>query len=194
MKPRQLLFFLLCLALCAGTALGAMGDIRLTGIAGGKARISVDSEGAWHFRQGADTYALAMDQNGRLVFKRNFQPIATGRLKGEKLIMVTPSGAAYLLLKIGSDKIKVRQNATEAPWEFKFKSGKVEVTHLGVKCGKVKYYPDSGKIKAKDRSGSTVAELRGSLQLTGAAGAFLITELSTDKAVCLTLFLLSNGK
>jgi hypothetical protein len=194
MKPKVLLFSIFCLVGVAGPALAAMDDIRLALPSGEEARISVDRQGTWHFRQGGNTYALEKDQGGRLVFKKESKALATGRFKGEKLSMVTPSGEAYLLLKFTSDKVKVAQSATDAPWAFKFKSEKVKVVHLGVEYGKVRYYSDSGKIKAKDRSGKAVAEIRGSSALTGAPGAFLVNGLSADKSVCLALLLLSNGK
>jgi hypothetical protein len=194
MKQKGLLFGLVFLVGVAGPALAAMDDIRLFLPSGEEARISVDRQGTWHFRQGGNSYALEKAQDGELVFKKESKPLATGRFKGEKLSMVTPSGEAYLLLKITSDKVKVAQSATDAPWAFKFKSEKVKVVHLGVAYGKVKYYSDSGKIKAKDRSGSAVAEIRGSSALTGAPGAFLVNGLSDDKRVCLALLLLSSGK
>lgn len=191
---RPMVFIMFCLLLTCGTSLAGQDDIRMIFSSGDEARISKDVTGDWQFNQGAETYALEKDTKGALVFKKGYQTLASGRFKGEKLDMTTGSGDAFLNLKVTADKIKFSEPGSSTPWELKIKSDKIKLVYGDVEYGKVKYYPETGKIKAKDRMGKTVAEIRDHSGLTAAPGAFLAENFPKDKAVFLALFLISHGK
>ncbi|MBU1171361.1 MAG: hypothetical protein KKD44_17520 [Proteobacteria bacterium] len=195
MNPRSsiisiMLFLFLGVNLCEA----GQDTIRLTLSSGEEARIEYGSDGGWEYRQGGEIYGLEKDQAGVLVFNKGYQMIATGRFKGDKLDMATGTGDGFLFVKVTADKIKFGASSTTMSWEFKIKPDKIKIVYGSMEYGKVKYYPDTGKIKAKDKSDKTVAEIKDSKGLTAAPGAFLVDDFSQDKAVFLCLLVLSLGK
>ena len=108
--------------------------------------------------------------------------------------MDTGVDSPFLTFSISSDKVKLPFSSPANPWEIKIKAEKVKVVHGDTIFGKVKYYPESGKLKAKDAAGNTLAEMRGVGGLSAALGVFLVEPIDKDQAVFLTLYLLANGK
>nr|WP_319490496.1 hypothetical protein [uncultured Desulfobacter sp.] len=187
------LTILVCLIAGSGLCRAAVNDIHLKLSSGVETRISKDEDGAWTWQAGAEMYTLAMEKAG-LVFKRGQTILATGRIKGEDVTLTTASGGTFLGLKCRADKIKVVLNASSPPWEIKFKGNKVKIVHSGTEYGKVKFYSETGKIKAKDSQGNAVAEMKELSALSAAPGVFLIEPLTQDQAVFLALYILSAGK
>lgn len=187
------LTILVCLIAGSGFCSAAAGDIHLKLSSGVEIRISKSEDGAWTWQGGAEIYTLVMENAG-LVFKHGQTTLATGRIKGENVALTTESGDAFLDLKCRADKIKVVLNASFQPWEIKFKGDKVKVVHGDTEYGKVKYYGETGKIKAKDPQGNAVAEIKGLRALSAAPGVFLIEPLTQDQAVFMALYILSAGK
>jgi len=192
-KLRPLLTIVFCLFVGQGVCHAAAKDIRLKLSSGEEARISRSEDSRWAYRSGTQVYELETDDAGTLVFKKGGRTLASGRFKGEKITLTAETGGCFLRLKIKPGKIKVFPDTSSAPWEFKVKPGKVKVVYDGVDFGKVKLYPDTGKLKAKDRTGNTVAEMRGLETLNAAPGAFLVESFSRDQSVFMALFLLSAG-
>lgn len=193
-KFRSLLIIALCLLVGQSVCHAAGKDIRLKLSSGEEARISRSEDGSWAYRCGKEeAYDLEMDNAGSLVFKKNRRILASGRFKGEKITLTAETGGWFLSLKVKPGKIKVFPDTSSSPFEFKVKPGKVKVVYGGVDYGKVKYYPDTGKLKAKDSMGNTVAEMRGLYTLNAAPGAFLVESFSRDQSVFMALFLLSAG-
>ena len=187
------LTILVCLTAGSGVCSAADNDIHLTLSSGVDALISKNEQGAWTWQVGAEMYTLAMEKAG-LVFERGETILATGRIKGEEVTLTTASGGTFLGLKCRADKIKVMLNAASPPWEIKFKGDKVKIVRSDTEYGKVKYYAETGKTKAKDPQGNAVAEMNGLRALSAAPGVFLIAPLTQDQAVFLVLYLLSAGK
>jgi len=187
------LTILFCLIAGSGLCRAAANDIHLKLSSGVDVLISKNDQGAWTWQAGAEIYTLVMEKAG-LVFKRRETLLATGRIKGEDVTLTTASGDTFLDLKCRADKIKVVLNASSSPWEIKFKVNKVKIVHSGTEYGKVKYYGETGKIKAKDPQGDAVAEMKGLSALSAAPGVFLIEPLTQDQAVFMALYLLSAGR
>nr|WP_321400764.1 hypothetical protein [uncultured Desulfobacter sp.] len=184
---------LVCLIAGLGVCSATANDIHLTLSSGFDARISKNDQGAWTWQAGAEMYTLAMEKAG-LVFKRGQTILATGRIKGEEVTLTSASGDTFLDLKCRADKIKVVLNAASPPWEIKFKGDKVKIVHSDREYGKVKFYSETGKTKAKDSQGNAVAEMKGRRELSAAPGVFLIEPLTQDQAVFLALYLLSADR
>lgn len=193
MKFRPLLIIALCLLLGQSICHAAGKDIRLKLASGEEARISRSEDGRWAYRCGTEAYGLETDNAGSLVFTKNRRTLASGRFKGEKITLTAETGDWFLSLKLTPGKIKFFPDTSASPLEFKIKPEKVKVVYGGVDFGKVKYYPDTGKLKAKDNMGNTVAEMRGLDKLNAAPGAFLVESFSRDQSVFMALFLLSAG-
>jgi hypothetical protein len=187
------LTILVCLIAGSGLCCAAANDIHLKLSSGVEARISKNDQGAWIWQVGAEIYTLVMEKAG-LVFKHGGTILATGRIKGEDVTLTTASGDTFLGLKCRADKIKVVLNASSPPWEIKFKGDKVKIVQSNTEYGKVKFYSETGKIKAKAPQGNAVAEMKGRSALSAAPGVFLIEPLTQDQAVFMALYILSAGK
>ncbi len=98
---------------------------------------------------------------------------AKGRLKGDKLELARGDGSPLVSVGFKPDKVKL-QLPGGALWELKHKEDKIKVTRGEAEIGKVKHYPDTGKLKVKDASDVEVAALKDWPGLAGAPGVFLI--------------------
>lgn len=183
----------LCFLMCAASV-SAQDKIKIKGPDGRVAIVTSPYSGFWEYAEAGTTWTLKKEQNGKLLFKKGSDTLATGKFKGQKLTVKTPTGDSYLNLKTKSDKIKFTFDASGNEWEFKSKTDKIKIRFDGVEYGKVKYYPDTGKLKAKDKNGNTVSEAKGYSALSAAPGVFVVKHLPEDKAAFLVLFLFSSGK
>ena len=60
--------------------------------------------------------------------------------------------------------------------------------------GKVKYYPDKGKLKAKDMAGNERAASKDVGKLSGGLAPFIIKDLNQDQRNYLMLLIFAMGK
>lgn len=185
--------FMIVLILSGCVAQSARADIKVIS-KDPEARISRESDALWSCRQDGTRYVLEREDSGILLFKKESRIIARGMPKGDKLTLNTESGTVYASFKFKSDKIKCTPDGSSAEWEFKIKSGKIKVMYGGMEQGKIKFYPDTGKVKAKNRMGNTEAEFKGLSALSAAPGVYLITSADAEKRICLGLVLLMMGK
>lgn len=164
--------------------------------------ISKDSESAmskegdtvWTCRHAGTRYVLETDAQGKVTFEQDSKVIAQGTFKGDKLSVSTETGGLYAYFKFSPEKIKFSPDNPESLWEFKIKGDKIKVVYGGSDYGKVKYYPETQKIKAKNMSGNTEAEFKGINAMSAAPCAYLVTGLDAEKRIFLALILLSMGK
>lgn len=184
---------LVALIVCVWGCLPAQADIKVIS-KDTEARIAKESPGQWSFRTEGTRYVLESDTEGILAFKKEDKILARGKPKGEKLTLTTDGSTVYAYFKFSVDKIKMSPDGSSSLWEFKIKPDKIKVSYGGVEYGKVKFYKDSWKVKAKNRQGNTEAEFKGMDALSAAPGAYLASSLDRDKRICVVLTLLMMGR
>jgi len=163
-------------------------------LGGGRTILEVTSDDstAWSCSMGGEQLSVSVD-DGKYSLKKGTNTVASGTLDGGKLTLEDESGGTYLKLKFKVDKIKIWLGADTTLWELKRKENKYKVRVGDTRYGKVKYYPDNGKTKAKDTSESVVAESKAFENLSPALGAFLIKEADNERATFLAMVLMAHG-
>ena len=161
----------------------------------GKSEASISNPygNLWEYSESGNTWSVDSGDNGKVVFKKGYDTLAEGKFKGSKLEMKSIYGDLYLKLKITSEKIKVNWNKTDDTWVLKRKEDKIKAKLNDMDYGKIKFYTDTGKLKVKDRFDTVIAEIKSFDRLSFAPGAFLMTELSNDQKIFLTLLLFSKN-
>lgn len=159
-----------------------------------EAAISKETGNVWSCRQKGTRYVLDTDAQGKVTFEKESKVLAQGTFKADKLTLSMENGEIYAYLKFAPDKIKFSQDSTDSLWEFKLNDDKIKVVYGASEYGKVKYYPETKKLKAKNKAGNTEVEFKGADGLSAAAGAYLVSNLDPEKRICLVLILLSMGK
>jgi hypothetical protein len=165
------------------------------------ATVTVKKSGSrWEMTDGGKTYTVEETGNSTYKFLENGDQVATGAFKeADKFKFKTSDGKLYMKLKFknedGANKIKISLEDTELePWSLKFKEDKVKVMKGDTELGKVKFYPEDNKLKAKDASEKEVAQTKDLTRLSAALGPYLISELDPAHRNCLILILLAMGK
>ncbi len=149
--------------------------------------------GAWTCR--ADGNRLVVEVTGGDVkLLRDGRRVAAGKVDGARLEVTGADGAAVFSFKFYPDKTKVFLPGRTDPIEFKRKEDKVKVVVKGEEVGKVKYYGDTGKLKAKNAAGEVVAQTRDMGRLSAALAPFVVADLNEDLRIQLCLVLLALGK
>ena len=158
-----------------------------------EATISNPYGNLWEYSEQGNNWSVDSGDNGKVVFKKGYDTLAEGKFKGSKLEMKSIYGDLYLKLKITSEKIKINWNKTDDTWVLKRKEDKIKAKLNDMDYGKIKFYTDTGKLKVKDRFDTVIAEIKSFDRLSFAPGAFLMTELSNDQKIFLTLLLFSKN-
>ena len=184
-----ILFFMSSVSVFSGT--GESITIKRDGKSA--ASISNPYGNLWEYSESGNTWSVDSGDNGKVVFKKGYDTLAEGKFKGSKLEMKSIYGDLYLKLKITSEKIKVNWNKTDDTWVLKRKEDKIKAKLNDMDYGKIKFYTDTGKLKVKDRFDTVIAEIKSFDRLSFAPGAFLMTELSNDQKIFLTLLLFSKN-
>ncbi len=161
----------------------------------GKSEASVSNPygSLWEYTETGNTWSVNSSDNGKVVFKKGYDTLAEGKFKGSKLEMQSVYGDLFLKLKVTPEKIKVNWNKTKDTWVLKRKEDKIKARLNDMEYGKIKFYSDKGKLKAKDRFDKVVAEIKSFDRLSFAPGAFLMTELSNDQKIFLAMLLFSRN-
>lgn len=149
--------------------------------------------GHWSVTRGATSYACQRSGQALTVTKDN-APWLTGKAGSDKASLLKGDGSTYLSVKYRSDKIKLTAPGVSKLWEFKISSDKIKVRVGEKEYGKVKYYADTGKTKAKTAAGAEVAAIYGLGRNSAAPGVILVNELDHDQTSALMLLLLVLGK
>jgi hypothetical protein len=111
--------------------------------------------------------------------------------KGEK-IKVARKGKPWLEVKVTTEKIKVYSPENETnEWDLKFKGDKIKVSRGNVDLGRVKYHPDTGKLKAKNPDGTEIAVCKGGHKLSAFVAPFLMRDAPVEQTMFLSLLVLS---
>lgn len=143
--------------------------------------VRMERQGAWIAIERESLFGVTLKGNKEVEFYLDEKKVGTGTFKGEKLKTSWQAHPLFTEVKFHPEKIKVHVREGEVPWEIKYKKDKIEVVRDGKEYGKVKFYPESGKLKAKarakDQSESEVAVLRKADGLTGALAPFLMEGL-----------------
>jgi hypothetical protein len=149
-----------------------------------------ESENKWTLAEGGKTYAIVLGAAEHQLFAGGKQ-VATAKLKEDKLKV---AGDVTFQLKFKADKIKLSLSEGGPEWDLKYKEDKVKVVKGETELGKVKYYPDKGKLKVKDAGEQELAVSRDIGGLTAAPAPLLIPELSPEQRdlIMLTLFAMNK--
>ena len=150
--------------------------------------------GVWEAKGAGGQYRLEPGKGDKLIFTLPDQTrieavVQVDRAKFKR------NGDLWLGVKLYPDKIKV--DLTESgsgDWEYKDKGDKIKVYRGEGQTGKVKYYPETGKLKAKDNDEKEVAVIKGAGRPSAVLAPFLSTGLSPERQVCLALLLLHLGR
>ncbi len=148
----------------------------------------------WEYSENGAIWSITNSTNGKVVFNKGYETLAEGKFNGSKLTMESPKNDLYLFIKISSDKIKVNWNENDDEWELKRKEDKIKARYNGMKYGKIKFYPDTKKLKVKDRFDKAIVEIKKCDKLLFAPGAFLMNHLSEDQQIFLALLLFSRNQ
>ena len=133
---------------------------------------------------------LVVSESGEVQFTDPEKRRYHGTLRGGKLAL--QDGAGKLVVEVSFSAEKVKATVGDRVYELKVSEDKIKVRLGEESYGKVKYYPDTGKVKAKDDEENTVIESKSFDRNTGALGAFLIPDISADLQTFLCLLLIAN--
>ncbi|MBF0497430.1 MAG: hypothetical protein HQK58_12780 [Deltaproteobacteria bacterium] len=153
-----------------------------------------DREG-WQAIAEGQAYTLRVDAQGAMTFLKNGRAVANGKLRGS-MAKLSAAGSSYGQLKLKADKIKIAlADDGFYGWTLKYKTDKIKVLKNRKKVGKVVFYPNTGKLKAKDVKNQEVAVMAGSSRISGILAPFLMgNEVNMDRRVCLVLMLLALNR
>ncbi|MBF0510134.1 MAG: hypothetical protein HQK57_14565 [Deltaproteobacteria bacterium] len=156
--------------------------------------IDKDREG-WQAIAEGQAYTLRVDAQGAITFLKNGRAVANGKMRGST-VKLSAAGAPYGQLKLKADKIKIAlADDGFYGWTLKYKTDKIKVLKDRKKVGKVAFYPNTGKLKAKDVKNQEVAVLTGAGRLSGILAPFLMgNEVNMDRRVCLVLLFLALNR
>ncbi|MBF0551830.1 MAG: hypothetical protein HQK60_15010 [Deltaproteobacteria bacterium] len=151
--------------------------------------IDKDREG-WQAIAEGQAYTLRVDAQGAITFLKNGRAVANGKLRGST-VKLSAAGSSYGQLKLKADKIKIALTDDGFyGWTLKYKTEKIKVLKDKKKVGKIAFYSNTGKLKAKNVKNQEVAVLTGAGRLSGILAPFLMgNEVNLDRRVCLVLVL-----
>lgn len=152
-------------------------DIEIENLKNNSRFVITASESSAETTINGNTYRVVRE-SGELQLFLNNEIYANGKTGAEK-IKIKKDGDAYLTFKMYSDKMKIQIADSSNVWQIKDKEDKYKVYLNDESRGKVKYYPDNGKTKAKDADNNTIASTKGFSKLNPALGALFI-EPETD--------------
>ena len=166
---------------------------------GGKNTLAVKKESPekWTATAEGKTLTLAVAPGNEFTCLDGTEAVASGKLQGGELKLLTKDNKFFLRIKFKEEKIKVFLSDDKAaiPWDFKYKEGKVKVVIGETELGKVKYDAEKGgKLKVKDVAENVVAESRDLNRLTAVPAPFLVQQLDPHQRAFLVLILSALNK
>ena len=191
MKPGHLLVFL---SLFTATLAFAGTSVTISLDNGARSiEVHETSPGLWTCRIGDITWSVQR-QGPNIAVRRDDTTVGTGTLEAGKLKVRAKDGALLFALTVRDDKVKLVVQGSATPYEFKYKENKIKVVYRDEAVGKVKFYPESGKLKAKGPDDQVVAVSRDLGRLSASLGPFLVPGLDDATRVPVVLTLLALGK
>lgn len=158
---------------------------------GTKAAVLTHRGEQWKLQADGLGLSLTKAADGTVTLRRGETSVASGRRSGSELLLQATEGR-FLKLELKADKTQVWLTSQGEPFEFKAKSDEVKVRQGKTELGKVKFYPDTGKLKAKNAAEEEVALVRGSTKATAALGAFLLPgEIPLEQKLLVFLLLVA---
>ncbi len=152
------------------------------------------AQGHWQLLAAGTRYGLVRSGDW-LTCRKGDTDLARGRPGPDGVTFASETGP-FLKIRLKPDKVKVYKTDDDpAPIAFKVKPEKIKVVQGEEVLGKVKYYPDTGKMKAKDAAGNEVVLVQGMDRLSSVPAPYLAGERLTDaQRSCLALYLMSVGR
>lgn len=171
------------------------GGVKLIRAGNITAEVSNPYGSLWEYSQEGTTWSMTNSSNGKIVFKKEYETLAEGDFNGSNVTMETPKKEFYLYVNVSSDKVKVNWNERDDEWVLKIKNEeKIKAKYNEMDFGKIKFYPKTKKLKVKDRFDKAVVKVKSCDKLKFAPGAFLMSELSENQQIFLTLLLFSINR
>jgi hypothetical protein len=196
--PKRLIIVLSLLFVFALAGLAAAGEMQEEykikfGVEAISIKIKKMGEGRWTARIDDQKYSLQTHGQGKYEYKWPDGQL-DGKLASDKF-KLKKGAEDFLEVKFTADKIKIQLPDTPDQWELKYKDGRIKIEKADVEMGKVQYYPDNGKIKAKDAAGTEVAEMKDSGRLRAVVAPFLMGEaVPMEQRIFLVLLFFSLDK
>ncbi|MGA1871503.1 MAG: hypothetical protein ACMUJM_23495 [bacterium] len=157
-------------------------------------------EGTWTGTEKGRSFTVSLTKDGKVTYfsgnegKGGKEMIAQGVMNSGKLRMTQSDGAFYAYIQCRAEKIKIELSEGAEPFEMKISDEKIKVRQHDKVYGKIKYYPDTDKTKAKDEKGIEVAYSKSFSHTTAVLGAFLLPSIDQKMRTFICLFLLAAGK
>ena len=163
------------------------------GVGETQVKIKKMGEGRWTARIDDNKYVLQTKGKGKYEYKWPDGQL-DGKLTPDKF-KLKKGEEDFLEVKFTDEKIKIKLPNSSNDWELKYKDNRFKVEEDNVEVGKVQYYPDTGKLKAKDNADNQVAEMKDAGRLRAAVAPFLMGEaVPMEQRLFLVLLFFSLDK
>ena len=108
----------------------------------------------------------------------------------DKITLTRQDGGDYLQIKDDGEKLKVRISGQPQQWSIKKKDDKdaYKIKQGDNNFGKVKFYPEKSKVKAKDEAGTEVCMMRANALKPAPALCLMNDIAQKDKLMLFLLF------
>ncbi len=182
--------------LVVASASGSAGELACTIAYDGGHEVVVSQEGnTFSATEAGSTVSVTVAKDGTVTCKKGSTILATGKRGADKIELMGPSGRFFMWVRFRADKTKLSFQVEEAePYSFKVREDKIKVGKGETVLGKVKYYPDNGKVKVKDVNEAEVAVSRDLGRLSAAPGVLLLPGLARNQRDVALLLLFATGK
>lgn len=161
----------------------------------GKMAIVKQQGQVWNIELESQKFSFDSAPNQPLTFRLPDGSQADGKQNGNALSL-RQGNNLFLEVKLTPAKIEIRPPDQDVfIWELKFKEDKIKVFKRGEILGEVKYYPEKGKLKAKNPAKEEVAVCKGLGRLSAALAPFLMdASMPLPQRSFLVLLFLSLGR
>ena len=115
------------------------------------------------------------------------------KLKENKIKVYTQENNFSFVVKWKTDKIKISQQKDGSnPWELKLVKNGYKIVKDNIEIGKIKFYPEKGKIKVKDWYGAVIATMKSEKLFPSPAVALFDNFGDQEKLLIFTILSLFN--
>ncbi len=182
------MFFLFCLVFAEEVS------YRISYSPGGSLLVKKENQAKWAAVEGPVNAGVVLKGREEFEFLLDGKIAGKGIFKRDHLEVKWEKRPFFSSLNVAPEKIKLVTKEKEPPWEFKYKGQRVKVERGGKEYGEIKFYPENGKLKAKDKGEKEVAEIKGAKGLTAALAPFLISDLDAGERNLLILLLFALNR
>ncbi|KJR40433.1 secreted protein [Candidatus Magnetoovum chiemensis] len=148
----------------------------------------------WQSKSNSKTFEI--EKTGNTYQFKSGSLFYTLKIKDDKYKLYNIKDVLVFKIKEKEGKIKISQSEEDPnPWILKLSDneGKYKVEKSGAEIGKVKYYPDDGKLKAKDDKDNVLCSMKYN-HLSIAPAVCLINGISEEERLVLFTMLMLIGK